>query len=74
MQPQEIIDTVASKGGAEGKAAAEKIDYKLFPTEQLEESVKEDVKVLRAAPTLKGVNIFGFTLETFTGEITPVTV
>lgn len=74
VQPKEIIDTIA-ESGPEAKAAAEKIDdYLLFGPDEIESSVREDVRILRNAPILAGVNIFGFKLETFTGEITPVDV
>lgn len=73
LKPDEIIETVAVDG-AEAKRAAEKIDYKLFSFDEFEESIKEDVRLLRNAKSLAGVNVFGFKLDTFTGEIEPVEV
>lgn len=71
VQPQEIIDTVAEDGPA-AAAAAEKIDYGLFGPDEIETSVREDVKILQKAPTLAGVKVVGFRLDTFTGQVTPV--
>ena len=74
MTPKEIVDTVASEGGPEGKRQAEEMDFKLFTSDEFEESVKADVRTLRGAATLAGLNIYGFTLDTFTGKIEPVEV
>lgn len=71
LDPNEIIDAVA-KDGSEAEAEAGKIDYKLFSAVQLEDSVREDVRILKSAPTLAGVNVYGFTLDTFTGKVEPV--
>lgn len=73
LTPREIVDWVAQEG-TEAKTAAESIDFKLFATEELEDSIKEDVLLLRKAPTLAGVNIYGFKLDTFTGKVEPVEV
>lgn len=73
LKPEEIIGAVA-EDGADAKAAAEKIDYGLFSSEEFEESIREDVRVLRRAPTLAGLNVYGFKLDTFTGKIEPVEV
>lgn len=71
LKPEEIIAS-AAENGAEAKAAAEKIDYKLFSSDQLEESIREDVRALKSAPSLAGVKVYGFRLDTFTGEVEPV--
>lgn len=70
---KEIVEAVvADDPGA--KRAAEDIDYGLFSPEELEESIREDVRFLRDTKTLAGVNILGFKLDTFTGKIEPVEV
>lgn len=71
--PKEIVDTVAAEG-PEPKRAAEKIDYGLFSSDDLEESIREDVRLLRAAKSLAGVDVFGFKLDTFTGKLESVEV
>lgn len=71
--PKEIVETVAAEG-PESKRAAEKIDYGLFSSDELEESIKEDVGLLRAAKSLAGVAVLGFKLDTFTGKLEPVEV
>lgn len=71
VTPQEIVDKVA-ESGSKAKAAAEKIDYGLFSSDELEQSVRDDVRALKEAPTLKGLNIYGFKLDTFTGEVEAV--
>lgn len=63
-----------AEDGAEAKAAAEKLDYGLFSSDAFEESIREDVRILKSAPTLAGVNVYGFKLDTFTGEVEPVEV
>lgn len=73
VRPKEVVEAVA-KDGADARAAAEKIDYGLFSTDEFEESIREDVRVLKSAPTLAGVNVYGFKLDTFTGKIEPVDV
>lgn len=72
VTPEEIVDTVAAEGDAEAKRAAEEIDYKLFSFDEFEESIREDVRILKGAKSLAGLNIFGFKLDTFTGKIEPV--
>lgn len=71
--PEEIADTVAAEG-PEAKRAAEGIEYGLFSPDELEDSIREDVRLLRGAKSLAGVEVFGFKLDTFTGEIEPVDV
>lgn len=73
VTPKEIIDTVA-KDGPGAKRQAEKIDFRVFSSEGFEESVREDVRTLRSAEVLAGVNIYGFKLDTFTGKVEPVEV
>lgn len=68
---QEIVARVA-KSGSEAESAAEKIDYKLFSFDQFEQSIRDDVQVLKEAPTLKGMNVYGFKLDTFTGKVEAV--
>ncbi|KAK7714289.1 hypothetical protein SLS64_004389 [Diaporthe eres] len=70
---EEIVDTVAPEG-PEAKRAAEEIDYGLFSPDELEKSIRDDVRLLRSAKALAGVNVLGFKLDTFTGEIEPVDV
>ncbi|KAL1878689.1 hypothetical protein Daus18300_001964 [Diaporthe australafricana] len=70
---EEIVETVA-KANPEAKRAADEVDYRLFKTDEFEESIKEDIRILRSAKVLAGVNIFGFKLDTFTGKIEPVEV
>ena len=48
---KEIVETVAAEG-PEAKRAAEKIDYGLFSSDELEESIREDVRLLRGAKSL----------------------
>lgn len=60
--------------GPEAKRAAEQIDYKLFSSDEFEESIREDVRLLRGAKSLAGVNVFGLKLDTFTGKVEPVEV
>lgn len=73
VTPKEVVDTVAAEG-PEAKRAAEEIDYKLFSFDEFEESIREDVRLLRGAKSLAGVDVFGFKLDTFTGKIEPVEV
>ncbi|KAI3400312.1 hypothetical protein diail_3693 [Diaporthe ilicicola] len=73
VTPEEVVETVA-KEGQEAARAAEGIDYKLFKFDEFEESIREDVRLLRNAKSLAGVDIFGFKLDTFTGKIEPVEV
>lgn len=70
---KEIVDTVAPEG-TEAKRAAEEIDYGLFSPDELEKSIRDDVRLLRSAKSLAGVNVLGFKLDTFTGKIEPVEV
>lgn len=70
---KEIVEAVAADDPG-AKRAAEDIDYGLFSPEELEESIKEDVRFLRNTKTLAGVNILGFKLDTFTGKVEPVEV
>lgn len=72
VTPEEIIETVAAEGDADAKRAAEGIDYKLFSADEFEESIREDVRTLKSARSLAGLNIFGFKLDTFSGKIEPV--
>ncbi|KAK7747444.1 hypothetical protein SLS53_001699 [Cytospora paraplurivora] len=69
----EIIETIASVG-PEAKTQAEKMDFKLFTFEGLSDSVKEDVRALRSAETLAGINVYGFELDTHTGRVERVDV
>jgi hypothetical protein len=72
VTPKEIVDTVAAEGGADSKRAAEEMEYKLFTSDEFEESIREDVRILKNAKSLAGLNVFGFKLDTFTGKIEPV--
>ncbi|KAJ4418575.1 hypothetical protein N0V82_005460 [Gnomoniopsis sp. IMI 355080] len=71
VTPQDIVNKVAESGTAAG-AAAEKIDYKLFSFDEFEQSIKDDVRALQEAPTLEGMNVYGFKLDTFTGKVEAV--
>ncbi|ROW07515.1 hypothetical protein VPNG_07123 [Cytospora leucostoma] len=73
VSSKEIIDTIASVG-PEAKRQAEKLEYQLFTCEGLDESVKEDVRALRSAETLAGINVYGFKLDTHTGRVERVEV
>ncbi|KAG8165255.1 hypothetical protein KVR01_005530 [Diaporthe batatas] len=72
VTPEEIVNTVAAEGDADAKRAAEEIDYKLFSSDEFEDSIMEDVRILKSAKSLAGLNILGFKLDTFTGKIEPV--
>lgn len=71
ITPRGIVDKIAKSGSA-AEVAAEEIDYELFSAEEFEQSIKDDVRVLKQAPTLKGMNVYGFKLDTFTGKIEAV--
>ncbi|KUI69503.1 hypothetical protein VM1G_05321 [Cytospora mali] len=73
VSSKEIIDTMATES-PEAKHQAEKMDFQLFTSDEFEESIREDVRTLRSAPTLAGINVNGFKLDTFTGEIDPVDI
>lgn len=72
VTPKEIVDTVAAEGDDDAKRAAEEMEYRLYSFEEFEESIREDVRLLKSAKTLAGLNVFGFKLDTFTGKIEPV--
>lgn len=72
VTPKEIVDTVAAEGDADAKRMAEEMEYWLFSSDEFEESIREDVRILKSAKTLAGLNIFGFKLDTFSGKIEPV--
>ncbi|KAH8788621.1 carbonic anhydrase [Diaporthe sp. PMI_573] len=72
VTPKEIVDTVAAEGDADAKRTAEEMEYWLFSSDEFEESIREDVRILKSAKTLAGLNIFGFKLDTFSGKIEPV--
>lgn len=65
------MDKVAENGAA-AEAAAEKMDYQLFSSDEFEQSIRDDVRVLKEAPALKGMHIYGFKLDTFTGKVEAV--
>lgn len=67
----EIVQKVGESGAA-AKAAAAKMDWGLFSFDEFEQSIKDDVRTLKQAPALKGMNVYGFKLDTFTGEVEPV--
>lgn len=52
----------------------EKIDFGSFAADEFEETIRKDVKTLRAAQVLGGLNILGFKLITETGAVEPVEV
>lgn len=72
VTPKEIVDTVAAEGNDDAKRAAEEMEYGLFSFDEFEESIREDVRILKGAKSLAGLNVFGFKLDTFTGKIEPV--
>lgn len=65
------MDKVAQSGSA-AEAAAKGIDYDLFSSDEFEQSIRDDVRVLKEAPTLEGMNVYGFKLDTFTGKVEAV--
>lgn len=62
----------AAESGESAKAAAEKIDWGVITSDEFEQSIKDDVRALKQAPALKGMKVYGFKLDTFTGEVEPV--
>jgi carbonic anhydrase len=70
---QELRDYAKSKNPASA-ADVDKIEFRLWEKEQLEESVKEDVSILRAEKSLTGLEVYGFVLDTQTGVLKEVAV
>lgn len=63
---------IAEDAKARTPAAAEWIegrDFGCFTTEEYEEVIKKDVLKLRDAKVLKGMNVWGMTLDTPTGVV-----
>lgn len=58
----------------DARAEIEKIDFGSFPADEFEETIRKDVKTLRAAKVLDGLTILGFKLMTETGAVEPVEV
>lgn len=71
LESKEVVD-MAAKHGSKAKAQAEKIDFQFFTDAEFDEAIREDVKALKNAPILAGMNVYGFKLDTFTGKIEPV--
>ncbi|EED23684.1 conserved hypothetical protein [Talaromyces stipitatus ATCC 10500] len=70
---EEIREYAISKNPAAAEIV-NKIDFNLWREEHLVESVKEDVRKLRAEKSLDGIEVFGFTLDTQTAVVTEVDV
>lgn len=71
---QEEIREDAKSRNPEAAAIVDKIDFDLWKAEDLEESVKTDVRKLRENKSLVGMEVFGFKLDTQTGVVTEVQV
>lgn len=67
----EIREFAKSKNPA-AAADVDKIDFRLWKEEQLEETVREDVRKLREEKSLDGMEIYGFVLDTQTGAVKEV--
>jgi carbonic anhydrase len=65
---EEIRKVLGEGIGEEGKAVLEATTFGNFSNP--EESVKEDVEVLRASPFFEGMQIVGFVQDTETGVLT----
>jgi len=50
------------------------MDFNLWKEEDIEESVKEDVLKLRNTPSLHGLEVYGFVMDTPTGVVREVEV
>jgi carbonic anhydrase len=55
-------------------AEVDNTDFNLWKEEDIEESVKEDVLRLRNTPSLYGLEVYGFILDTPTGVVREVEV
>lgn len=70
---EEIIKNMSERV-PEAKEDLKKIDFGCFTEAEFEETIKKDVKKLRAEKLLSGMDILGFKLDTFTGKIEQVDV
>jgi carbonic anhydrase len=73
LTDEEIRQFAISKN-PDAAADVNKMEFGLWREEQLEETIREDVRKLRAEKSLKGMEVYGFSLETFTGAVTEVEV
>jgi carbonic anhydrase len=55
-------------------AAVKEIDFRLWEEENLDETVKEDVRKLREEKTLSGLEVCGYVLETQKGLLRQVEI
>lgn len=69
----EIRDVATSKNPA-AAVEVDEMDLGLFKPEDLEETVKEDVRKLRSEKTLDGLEVYGFILETDKGVVREIDV
>jgi len=69
----EICNVAKSKNPA-AAAEVDGMELGLFDPQELEETVKEDVRKLRSEKTLEGLEVYGFVLETETGILREVNV
>ena len=73
----QLLDNSSMNTGSHTTRAAatvDKMDFDLFEEKHLADSVREDVLRLRGEKSLDGLEVFGFTLDTQTGAVTPVQV
>ena len=68
----EGITKEALESTPDAKVEIEKIDFGCFKEEDYEETIKADVRTLRDQKVLSGMEILGFTLDTFTGTVEQV--
>lgn len=71
---EEEIREYSKSKNPEAAAIVDNIDFDLWKEEQLEESVKKDVRKLREDKSLDGIEVFGFVLDTQTAVVTEVHV
>ncbi|WP_067935790.1 beta-class carbonic anhydrase [Alicyclobacillus kakegawensis] len=69
---EDLYDKVSQRLGPDSATAASKIDF--LPFGDLEQSVRDDIKVLRDSPLIpKDVPIYGAIYDVHTGKITRLT-
>lgn len=56
------------------EANVDSTDFGVWKEEDLEETVKEDVRKLREEKSLEGLEVYGFTLDTQTGAVKEVNI
>ena len=70
-------DEVRAYAKSKNPAAAadvDKIDFGLWKEEHLQDTVREDVRKLRAEKSLEGMEVLGFVLDTQTGVVTELEI